>query len=237
MLPQFAYTSTVGDPNLSPERLWQVDAGLSGEFQYIRGGVQGFYAWINDYITLDFLDPPIGNIFGFVNTDRATLSGFEMAGEVDLTSRLTGFANVSYVEGRDHTRDNTVSTNRAAFQPGSPRSGSLLAEEPLPVIQPLQSIAGIRWGPRTSQAPWAVEFFARMIDGQDRVAATLREQTTPGFTTYNIRSYWQASDNCLLSAGVENLTDRNYREHFDTRTFSTVFQPGILFYFGTQLTY
>jgi hypothetical protein len=36
-------------------------------------------------------------------------------------------------------------------------------------------------------------------------------------------------------AGVENFTDKQYLEHLDLRT--GVFQPGINYYFGSELTY
>ena len=83
----------------------------------------------------------------------------------------------------------------------------------------------------------AVEFSARIVDNQDRVASSLLEKETPGFTTYDLRGYWQATDRLLLIAGVENLTDKHYREHLDLRTGYGVYQPGRSFYFGTELQY
>jgi hypothetical protein len=44
----------------------------------------------------------------------------------------------------------------------------------------------------------------------------------------------------MLVAGVENFTDKNYREHLDFREINgsrQVFQPGVNFYFGGDLTY
>ena len=67
------------------------------------------------------------------------------------------------------------------------------------------------------------------MDDQDRVALSLFEKETPGFTTYDLRAYWQATDRMLLLAGVENLTDKQYREHLDLRTGRGVFQPGAEF--------
>lgn len=84
---------------------------------------------------------------------------------------------------------------------------------------------------------WALEFSSRIVDNQDRIATTLLEQETPGFTTYDLRGFLQATDNLLLVAGVENLTDKNYQEHFDPRNITQVFQPGRNFYFGAELLY
>jgi outer membrane receptor protein involved in Fe transport len=59
---------------------------------------------------------------------------------------------------------------------------------------------------------------ARIVNKQDRVAASLGEGKTPSFTVCNIRGSRQAFDNLLPLAGVENFTDRNYQEHLDFRS-------------------
>ena len=41
----------------------------------------------------------------------------------------------------------------------------------------------------------------------------------------------------LLTAGVENLTNHNYREHLDLLTGAGVLEPGINFYFGAKMDY
>jgi outer membrane receptor protein involved in Fe transport len=58
-------------------------------------------------------------------------------------------------------------------------------------------------------------------------------------TVGDIRGFWRASEGLLLIAGVENFTDRNYREHLDFNSLngSQLFQPGINFYFGGEVTY
>ena len=45
--------SKIGDPSLKKERLNQLDAGLRWDYDYLKAGVNGFYAWIQDYITYD----------------------------------------------------------------------------------------------------------------------------------------------------------------------------------------
>ena len=70
-------------------------------------------------------------------------------------------------------------------------------------------------------------------------AASLAESPTPGFTVWDLRGSWQAFDDLLLVAGVENFTDNNYQEHLDFRSQNgiRVFQPGVNFYLGADLTY
>ena len=69
--------------------------------------------------------------------------------------------------------------------------------------------------------------------------ASLLESASPGFTTWNLRGFWNATDRLQLVAGVENFTDKNFREHLDFRSPSgiRVFQPGVNFYFGSELNY
>jgi len=228
VLPQNVYTSVIGNPNLDAERRFQLDLSIRYDAPCVRAGIGGFYAWIQDYITLSYLDPPDGIAYRFQNTDLATLSGGEGYGEVDLLNWMTTFAAFSFVEGRDHTL--------------SGRSGNVLstsAEEPLPVIPPLETRLGLRAVDGRETSRWAVELSARIVDNQDRVATSLKELTTPGFTTLDFRGYWQVTDQLLLIGGVENFTDKNYREHFDPRPqlgLNTL-QPGISFYFSSELTY
>lgn len=232
---QQGFTQVRGNPNLRTERLWQLDLGLRTEYSRFRGGISGFYSWVINYITYEVRNNDLqqagisnGLAVNFVNTDLATLSGGELYGEFDLTSYLTPFATLSYVEGRDHSRDNR------GILPGS-------REEPLPMISPLESRLGIRLHEAVCEPDenpgWGVELSARMVDEQDRVASSLLEQQTGGFTVWDLRGYLQARENLLLVAGVENFGDRNYREHLDLLTGHGVLRPGINFYFGGELTY
>jgi outer membrane receptor protein involved in Fe transport len=95
---------------------------------------------------------------------------------------------------------------------------------------------------RRGDAPpdrWGIELSARIVDHQSRVAASLLETTTPGFTVWDMRTFWRPRSNMLLVGGVENFTDKNYREHLDFRSFDgiSMFQPGVNFYAGGEVTY
>lgn len=246
--PQFPIGALTGNPFLRPERRWQIDVGLQRDTGSFRAGANGFFAWVQDYITLDTVGGiigPGGEFVGLVyqttNTELATLAGFEAFMEYDLNDWVTVFANTSFTEGRDHTRrDSNANDSAITFiPPGSPafgRSFNTKAEEPLYGVYPMDTRAGIRIH-EPSEGRWGVEFMSRIVRKQDRVAATLFETATPGFTIYNIRTFAKASENVTMVAGVENLTDKQYREHFDSRINSQVFRPGINYYFGTEVTY
>ena len=172
--------------------------------------------------------PPGGNQFfsarvlRFVNTPLATLSGFEWGAEYDLFPRLTPFARMSYVTGRDQTID-----------------------RPLCSIPPLDTNLGFRFHDPDRGRRWGVEFGPRIVNTQDELG-TIRgslnsplEERTGGFTVWNLRSYWNVKKNLSLVGGIENVFDRTYQQHLDLRLigpegFATarVLEPGITPYAG-----
>src|SRR5439155_15851714 len=138
---QQGFTNVVGNPNLASEKLSQVDLGLKGDYGFFRTGVNGYYGFVQDYITFlplglqaqgSFKIPASftqGLSVQYVNTGLATLAGFEFYAEIDVTDCLTTFSTMSSVDGRDRTRGDR--------SPG-------LSEEPLPSIPPFESRLGLR---------------------------------------------------------------------------------------------
>lgn len=254
---QNGQNSVTGDPRLDVQRMWQIDVGLQCQYDRFRAGANAFYAWVHDYVTFEamsvFRGPPNGQIeqenLKYVNTDLATLTGAELIAEYDWKPQWTPFATLSYIEGRDQTRNGEFATEEANGDQASRRVYGLprgffsgipgAPAEPLPSIVPLESRLGLRYHQAAPQPRWELEFTARVVAAQNRVATSLLEQTTPGFTTYDLRGRWQARDQLLLLAGVENFTNKQYREHLDFRSPSgrSVYQPGISFYSGVELTY
>jgi iron complex outermembrane receptor protein len=239
-IAQSGFTRVIGDPALDEERATQVDLGLTADYDYWRARAAVFYSWIDDYVTLDgsvVENPPFlsARLFRFVNTDEATLAGFEMGGEYDWSDYLSPFATMKYVEGRDQVID-----------------------APLPQIPPLDTVIGVRLHEPSQARLWSVELAARIVDNQDRLGtvrsfdpATLSnveviEEETPGFTVWHLRSYYNYSQNLTFTAGIENLFDRNYQEHLDLRLrgpngfpggITRALAPGITPYFGVDWTF
>jgi len=226
-----------GNPLLNPEQAQQMDLGLRADYETFRFGLSGFYSWIHDYITFAEVapaSPPFqANVIQFVNTNRATLSGFETYAEWDVYEWLTPFVTMEYVEGRDYTRN----FRGLLVANGMPLAGSASPQEPLPGMPPLESRLGFRIHDRGKNPRWGVEALARMVAGQHRIAESLGEQATRGFTIFNVRAFWRVTKNVMLTSGVENLGNRQYREALDLRTGLGVYQPGVDFYFGAQVTY
>jgi outer membrane receptor protein involved in Fe transport len=259
---QSGLSSLTGNTNLKPEQLYQMDLGIKADYGWVRAGMNGFYSWVFDYITLSLnqvfpapmpnlatgmlqgpavVSPQSFRFYQFVNTNRASLAGGECYAEFDVTDYLTPFGTLSYVEGMDNTRDRRGATFNqpaavgGAIVPGVGALGSL--KEPLPGIPPLEATVGIRLHEPRKNPRYGMEFTARIVSAQNRFAESLFEQYTGGFTIYDVRSYWQVNKNLLLTAGVENLGDINYQEHLDYKNGLGTFQPGINFYCGFKLDY
>jgi len=208
-LAQSGFTRMIGDPHLNPERDWQVDVGLEANQENWRGRVGFFHAWVLDYVTynddtvfvpdeMSFAD---ARLLRFVNTRLATLTGAEADFEYFLLPRLTPFARISYVDGRDRA-----------------------LPAPLPAIPPLDTVVGLRLHDAEKGRTWGIELGARIVDDQSR-AAWIRtgetisplEEATPGFTVWNLRGYWNVKKNFNLIGGIDNLFDKTYQEHLDLR--------------------
>ena len=229
----------IGDPRLQPERNWQIDLGLSTEHENWRARVGVFQSWVLDYITFEdetVISPEFADarILHYLNTSLATLSGFNWYAEVDLYPRLSTFAKMAFVEGRDQEID-----------------------QPLPAIPPLDSMVGVRAHDPKRQC-WEIELACRIVDNQDRLGTirtfsrdnqqevTVLEQPTPGFSVWHIQAYWNYTKNLRLIAGIDNLLNRVYQEHLDLRLSgptgfpldeTRVLAPGITPYFAVNWTY
>jgi outer membrane receptor protein involved in Fe transport len=224
-LLQNGLNTVTGDPLLDKERAIQVDLRATQQAEFTRNLVRVFHLWTHDFITFENIGvvpgPPLGEVvqvqLRYINTRLATFWGAEALSELDLTDRITAFGNLKYVQG----------TNQAI-------------DEPLPSILPIESIVGLRFGDRRGRQRWGVEAFGRVTDNQSRVAVSLLESVTPGFTTWTLRSFYRPNDVLMLTAGVENFTDKAYREHLDFRSFDgaiQILQPGANFYVSGELSY
>ena len=259
LMLQNGLNNVTGDPTLQKERLFQIDVGGEFSSDIVKTGVRGFHAWGLDYITFENTRvtnvPPAGEVgqvsLRYVNTDLVTLLGAECFGEMLPESPVTPFATMRIVAGRDRTRNGRfATTNGNAFAASQKVDGAARGffsgvlgsnEEPLPGIPPLDARLGLRFHDTSPRKVWNVEVTARMVARQDRVATSLLETATSGFTVWDTRMLFRSKNvpSLLFATGVENMFNRRYREHFDFRTASglSVLQPGTNFYVSTSLSF
>ncbi|MFT7640286.1 MAG: iron complex outermembrane receptor protein, partial [Pirellulaceae bacterium] len=165
----------------------------------------------------------------------------------DVRSNVSLFGSVMYVEGRNNSLNEELFGTASLPAPPGSRQGAFFGRgsfdqsvgaEALPQTPPLDSRVGIRIRERVEESRWEIEFSARIVDNQDRVASgSLLEQMTPGFTTYDLRGSIRPYEDLTLIFGVLNIFDKHYREHLDNRAGDQLYQPGVTGYFGTELSY
>jgi len=232
---QSGFSRVIGNPELKKERNWQLDFRLDGEYDNARIKFLAFNAWILDYITYSanvIADPLGARLLQVVNTDYATLAGFETYGEYDFSEGFRSFGSLTYLDGRDREID-----------------------QPLSGISPLEGRVGLRWFDPSPENAWGLEWGWRIVNDQDRLGS-LRpvpgggdtpiplEVRTPGFTTTYIRGYLSPSEGINITAGIENILDKRYLEHLSLRlpaaggfSQTAVLSPGITPYVGVEIEY
>lgn len=237
---QSGFSRVNGDPSLDKERNYQVDARLDFGYENIRGRLSGFHSWIEDYNTYaanEIADPTGARLLQAINTDLATLAGFESYVEADVLESLQAFGSLSYVDGRDRE-----------------------INQPLAGIFPLEGRLGMRLTDTSPETRWGFEWGWRIVNDQDRLASfravndalppVSLETRTPGFATSYLRGYLRPNDRWSFTGGIENMFDRNYYEHLNLRlpaqdvanpdgdfAQTIVLSPGITPYFGVEVQY
>ena len=211
---QYAQNAPFGNPDLKPEQASQFDVALTGNYDDVRYRGAAFATLVDNFISYRYRPAPTNpaaEYLTFMNI-TAFLTGFELAGDFDLNEWWSPFADLSYLYGNN-----------------------LDADEPLAGIYPLKSRVGLRFHEPESNR-YGLELSVRMVGEQSRVARSLFEPTTPGFTVFQVRGHWQVTDRLLCTSGIENLTGRNYIEPFSVHV-PPVFEPGFNFYLSMQLDY
>ncbi len=192
----------VGTLDLEPEvaTTFEIGFDLATEAFYLRPTI--YYSRIDDYVqgvaaepnTPGVIDTPlemISNMNGdptplrFSNTD-AEVRGFDADFGASLSQNWRVDGVISYVRGE--RRD--VSDDLYRIAPPSLRLG-LTYEQP----------------------SWTATLEALGVAEQDNVSATNNELPSEGYTLLNAFGAWTVSERVTVSAGVENILDRSYREH------------------------
>jgi len=207
---------TVPNPDLDDETSLNVDLGFRLRFPSLRASATYFHNRIDDFVTFraatfegdsTFGGQPVSQV---QNVGEVRLQGVELSAEYLLAtawSRWLLFANASYTDGED-----------------------LETDEPL-FVPPAKVVVGLRWSDHGERFSALVS--ARAVDRQDDVPAGFDE--VPGFAVFDLRgsldlAAWVDQD-VVLQIGIENLTDKLYREPFNAafspgRSFETTLRMG-----------
>lgn len=215
-------TVKIGDPDLLPEdgyffdagaRIWKDRFHLSTNL--FVNSMRNLIVEIPGVTYYNYSDQPgrTDTIPALINSNvsRAKLYGFDMMANYNFFDGLTLMASASYVRGKD-TRNDTD----------------------LPQIPPLSGRLGIRY----NLPEWlGIELYANLMADQDKIAEG--ETATKGYATYDLNIFSEpvkmGTASLKIFGGIENITDRAYRNHLATNRGINKYEPGRNFYIRMKI--
>lgn len=230
----------LGNPQLEPEANHQADLTLEYTHpQYGAVMVNGFYAYITDFITGKRLAPaeqvPLtADVLGvkqFYNASSAVLKGFEFAYQTPASLPFKVNLSAAYTHG---TVEEAVAFVKNAS--GQITGESTVSDDAMPEIPPLEANVSINWPLFGGQlVPRAA---LRLVAAQDHLSAAFEEDKTPGFQLLDLSLNYRLNPNVSVNGGVNNLFDVAYYEHLNRRMISSkgnLYEPGRIFFVNLVL--
>ena len=185
--------SYVGDIHLDPEVAHQLELGFSWDNQSAYLKPRAFYHNVSDYIQgIPATDSTViaasmmdMTPLQYANVD-AVLYGFDAPFGYQLSDKVSLDGQVSYVRGeRDDIDDNLYR------------------------IAPLNGLLALSY----TENNWALIGEVEGFAAQDDVSATNSEKETAGYGLVNLKGSYRPQHNLELTAGIENVMDKQYVQH------------------------
>jgi len=188
----------VGNPNLQPTQNTEVDLGINYRNRRFSLKPTVFYSHLENYLTVHN-QARVNSVPSVMNASarsyenvQAKLYGGELVYSVGLNRALLFLGGLSYSRG---TKE--------------PKPASRIFARNLAEIPPLRSRAALRYGNKF----FFGEIESVAVKAQNKVDSDLGELRTPGYAVINLRVGVHTT-RLNLAAGVENLLNRYYYEHF-----------------------
>ncbi|MFZ2324404.1 MAG: TonB-dependent receptor [Ignavibacteriaceae bacterium] len=203
----------VGDPNLKPEQGYFFDLG----FRFFPDNINfRTSVFLNSFTDLVTEEPGIydgRDALIKVNIGKALLYGFEYSLNLSLVDKISLYNTLSYVRGINKNNDSD-----------------------LPQISPLNGILGFKY----FLYDWvSADFSAVVFNAQNKVAED--EKTTPGYAIFNLGINFMnisvETFHLQVNAGIENIFNKEYRNHLSTNRGLIISEPGRNFYIRTNISF
>lgn len=192
----------VGNPNLKPEKGKSADLGFRYYLADFKLVSSIFFNNFNNLVTELPGTFEGRNAYIKTNIGEARLYGFDFRTEYNFYNDFVFHISASYVKGDDISANNN-----------------------LPGIPPLNSTVGIKF---RLYEYLETDFSSTIFAAQKNVAAG--EMTTPGYAYLNLFCSTNSFKFCLVdfqvSAGVENIFNKEYRNHLSTSRGFNKSEPG-----------
>ncbi|MFK5923866.1 MAG: TonB-dependent receptor [Verrucomicrobiota bacterium] len=211
-------------PNLDPEKFLTYEIGIKTQGERLSGSLSYYYTQVNDLI----LRTPTGRIVDGLNevtkqnVGDGYVHGVELAGNYQINTVVSVFGGFAY-------QNSKVST--------FPTSQPIIRDEPLSRLMPTNGYGGVRLD--LADGKYWIEGLVTAVGRGDRLSTRDIRDTqrippggTPAYWLATLRGGWQARDNILLTAAVENLADQAYRAHGSGQN-----EPGINVVLGAEIRF
>lgn len=183
----------VGERNafdgIEPEKTTQLDIGVQYQSEALQAWASAYVGQVRDYILFDYR----GMSSRADNID-ARIMGGEMGVAYAFDDHWKADATLAYAWGKNSSDG-----------------------EALPQMPPLEARLGLSY----QHEDWSVGTLWRLVDGQGRVAEGHGNVVgrdlgdSAGFGVFSINGAYRVTKQVKLSAGVDNLFDKNYTEHLN----------------------
>jgi hemoglobin/transferrin/lactoferrin receptor protein len=186
------------NPNLKPEYVNSIDAGLKFGGETFSGELIAFRSSYRDKITSVLTGNLVNGAVEVQNRNvtRLDLRGIEAGARYRIeASDMELYATATWTRGDEDTGNGTMPADR---------------------IPPLFGKVGARWQLREKLGFEAYGLYAggqKRLSARDLVDPRINPDGTAGWATLNARIAWRASERFDLALRAENLGDRHYREH------------------------
>ena len=203
----------IGNPNLNSEVHTTLEIGFENMFMgsHVNGSL--YLNDVSDYITTyrasdGTYDNTINDARIYKNVD-ATIWGYELMVQKDLSSNMKTILNINYTHGDDDTQN-----------------------RPLAQMMPLSGDISLEY--QTSSINYGLR--ANFSDTQDRFdSRVLDSGRTGGYTVYDLYAGFEPTPNIRFTMGISNLTDKRYATHLNSTnsldsTADRVDEPGRSFW-------
>ncbi|VVN82284.1 TonB-dependent receptor [Pseudomonas fluorescens] len=203
------------NPDLEPEKSKSYETGLRGNFESGSFDVAVFYNKYRDFINEDAITPGDDQLtFQSHNIKHATIKGAEIKGRLNLDAfgappGLYTQGSVAYAYGRN---DDTG--------------------EPLNSINPLTGVFGLGY----DQDNYGGLLSWTLVKNKDRVDdsnfkspdGVSSQFKSPGFGVLDLTGFYKVTDDVTVSAGLYNLTDKQYWLWDDVRGYDGVGEAAVI---------
>jgi len=174
---------------IKPEKTTQLDAGLQYKSEKTEAWASVYAGEIRDYILFDYS----GGASRAQNINARVMGG-ELGAAYQLTSNWKADATLAYAWGKNTTDGKA-----------------------LPQMPPLDTRMGLTY----SEDDWSAGALWRVVAPQGRIDRNAGNvvgkdfDKSAGFGVFSLNGAYRINKNLKVSAGVDNLLDKNYSEHLN----------------------